>query len=65
MVEQSDSPCSSDHNEYPDPLQIAVSAQARLSSPEKANISWKRKVQTNPEEKKSNMCGSPKCILVG
>ena len=58
MAEQSDSPCSSDHDEYSDPLQIAASAGARLITPGKANISWKRKVQTNPEEKKSNVHGS-------
>ena len=58
MAEQSDSPCSSDHDEYSDPLQIAASAGARLSTPEKAIISQKRKVQTNPEEKKSNVRGS-------
>ena len=58
MAEQSDSPCSSDHDEYSDPLQIAASAGARLSTPEKANISRKRKVQTNPEEKKRNVRGS-------
>ena len=58
MVEQSDSPCSSDHDEYSDPLQIAASAGARLITPGKANISRKRKVQTNPEEKKSNVRGS-------
>ena len=49
--DRSDSPCSSDHDEYSDPLQIAASAGARLSTPEKANISGKRKVQPNPEEK--------------
>ena len=38
----SDSPCFSDHNEYSDPLQIAASAGARLSTPEKANISRKK-----------------------
>ena len=58
MAEQSDNRCSSDHNEYSDPLQIAASAGARLSTPEKANISRKKKVQTNPEEKKSNVRGS-------
>ena len=58
MAEQSDSPCSSDHDEYSDPLQIAASAGARLITPGKANISWKRKVLTNPEEKKSNVRGS-------
>ena len=58
MAEQSDSPCSSDHDEYSDPLQIAASAGARLSTPEKANIFRKRRVQTNPEEKKRNVRGS-------
>ena len=53
VAEQSNSPCSSDHDEYSDPLKIAASAEARLSTPEKANISRKRIVQTNPEEKKS------------
>ena len=38
MAEQSDSPCSSDHDEYSDPLQIAARAGARLSTPEKAII---------------------------
>ena len=45
-------------NIHADPLQIAASAGARLSTPEKAIISRKRKVQTNPEEKKSNVRGS-------
>ena len=48
---------ASDHNEYSDPLQIAASAGARLSTPEKADISRKKKVQTNPEEKKSKVRG--------
>ena len=38
MAEQSDSPYSSDHDEYSDPLQIAARAGARLCTPEKAII---------------------------
>ena len=49
---------NSHHDEFSDPFQIAASAGARLSTPEKANTSRKRKVQTNPEEKKSNVRGS-------
>ena len=41
-----------------DPLEVAASAGARLSTPEKASISRKRKVQTNPAEKKRNVRGS-------
>ena len=58
MAELNDSPCSSDHDEYSDPLEIAASAGARLSTPEKAGISRQRKVQTNPAEKKRNVRGS-------
>ena len=47
MVEPSDNPCSSEDDEYSDPLEVAASAGAGLSSPEKASISRKRKVQTN------------------
>ena len=45
-------------DEYSDPLEVAASAGARLSTPEKASISRKRKVQTNPAEKKRNVRGS-------
>ena len=58
MAELNDSPCSSDHDECSDPLEIAASAGARLSTPEKAGISRQRKVQTNPAEKKRNVRGS-------
>ena len=47
MAEPSDNPCSSEDDEYSDPLEVAASAGAGLSSPEKASISRKRKVQTN------------------
>ena len=53
-----DSPCSSDHDEYSDLLEIAASAGARLSTTEKAGISRQRKVQTNPEKRKRNVRGS-------
>ena len=49
---------SSEDDEYSDPLEVAASAGARLSTPEKASISRKRKVQTNPAEKKRNVLGS-------
>ena len=60
MAEPSDYLCSSssEDDEYSDPLEVAVSAGARLSTPEKASTSRKRKVQTNPAEKKSNVRGS-------
>ena len=60
MAEPSDYPCSSssEDDEYSDPLEVAASAGARLSTPEKVSISRKRKVQTNPAEKKSNVRGS-------
>ena len=60
MAEPSDYSClsSSKDDEYSDPLEVAASAGARLSTPEKASISRKRKVQTNPAEKKSNVRGS-------
>lgn len=38
-----------------DPLEVAASAGATLSTPEKASISRKRKVQTNAAEKKRNV----------
>ena len=60
MAEPSDYPClsSSEDDEDSDPLEVAASAGARLSTPEKASISRKRKVQTNPAEKKRNVRGS-------
>ena len=60
MAEPSDYPCSSssEDDEYTDPLEVAASAGARLSTPEKASISRKRKVRTNPAEKKRNVRGS-------
>lgn len=60
MAEPSDYPClsSSEDDEYSDPLELAASAGARLSTPEKPSISWKRKLQTNPAEKKRNVHGS-------
>ena len=42
MAELNFSPCSSDHDEYPDPLEIAASAGARLCTPEKAGTSRRR-----------------------
>ena len=45
-------------DEYSDPLEEAASAGARLSVPEKSSISRKRKVPTNPAEKKRNVRGS-------
>ena len=42
MAEASDNSCSSEDDEYSDPLEEAASAGARLSVPEKANISRKR-----------------------
>ena len=67
MAEPSGNSCSSEDDEYSDPLEVAASAGARLSTPEKASISRKRKVQTNPAEKKRNVGGSvdPKlCVFV-
>ena len=58
MAEPSDYSSSSEDDEYSDPLEVAASAGARLSTPEKASISRKRKVQTNPAEKKRNVRGS-------
>ena len=58
IAEVNDSPCSSDHDEYSDPLEITASAGARLSTTEKAGISRQRKVQTNPEKRKRNVRGS-------
>ena len=59
MAEPSDYSCSSssEDDEYSDPLEVAASAGARLSTPEKAIIFRKRKVQTNPAEKKRNVRG--------
>ena len=59
MAEPSGYSCSSlsEDDEYSDPLEVAASAGARLSTPEKAIISRKRKVQTNPAEKKRNVRG--------
>ena len=69
MVEPGDYPCLSEDDEYSDPLEVAASAGARLSTPEKAGISQKRKVQTNPGKKKRNVRGSwisrSKCVRVG
>ena len=44
MAEPSDNPCSSssEDDEYSDPLEVAASAGARLSTLEKASISRKR-----------------------
>ena len=39
MAEASDNSCSSEDDEYSDPLEEAASAGARLSVPEKASIS--------------------------
>ena len=58
MAELNDSPCSSDHDEYSDPLEIAASAGARLSTPEKAGISRQRNVKANQANKKRNVRGS-------
>ena len=59
MAEASDNySCSSEDDEYSDSLEEAASAGARLSVPEKASISRKRKVPTNPAEKKRNVRGS-------
>ena len=44
MAEMDDSPCSSDLDEYLDPLKIAASAVARLSTPERYGTSRQRKV---------------------
>ena len=45
MAEPSNNPCSSSSkdDEYSDPLEVAASARARLNTPEKASILWKRK----------------------
>ena len=60
MAKPSAYPCSSssEDDEYSDPLEVAASAGARLSTPEKASISRKRKVQTTPAEKMRNVRGS-------
>ena len=44
MAEPSNNPCSSSSkvDEYSDPLEVAASARARLNTPEKASILWKR-----------------------
>lgn len=52
MAELNDSPCSSDHDEYSDPLEIAASAGARLRTPENAGISRQRKVQMSHERQR-------------
>ena len=44
MAEMDDSPYSSDLDEYLDPLEIAASAAARLSTPERDDTSRQRKV---------------------
>ena len=48
MAEPSDYSCSSssEDDEYSDPLEVASSAGARLSTPEKASISRKRNKRT-------------------
>ena len=55
LLEPSDHSSLSEDDEYSDPLEVAASAGARLSTPEKASISRKMKVQTNPAEKKRNV----------
>ena len=42
MAEPSDNPCSSEDDEYSDPLELADSAGARLSTPGKASFPRKR-----------------------
>lgn len=51
---------SSDSGEegHSDPLKVAIEAGARLSTPAKAAISRKRKVQSNPAEKERNVRGT-------
>ena len=48
MAEPSGYSCSSssEDDEYSDPLEVAASAGARLSTPEKASISRKRNKRT-------------------
>ena len=48
MAEPSDYSCSSssEDDEYSDPLEVAASAEARLSTQEKASISRKRNKRT-------------------
>ena len=58
LLEPSDHSSSREDDEYSDPLEVAANAGARLSTPEKASISRKREVQTNPAEKKRNRHGS-------
>ena len=55
MAEPSDYSSSSEDDEYSDPLEVAASAGVRLGTPEKASISRKIKVQTNPAEKKRHV----------
>ena len=52
-----DSSVSGDEG-HSDPFRVAAEAGARLSTPAKAAISRKRKVQTKPIEKKQNVCGT-------
>ena len=58
MAELRNNSCSSEDDEYSDPLEVAASAGARLSTPEKVSVSRKRKVKTNPAEKERNVRGS-------
>ena len=58
MAELRNNSCSSEDDEYSDPLEVAASAGARLSTPEKVSVSRKRKVQTNAAEKERNVRGS-------
>ena len=58
MAEPRGNPWSSEDDEYSDHLEVAASSGARLSTPEKVSVSRKRKVQTNPAEKKRNLRGS-------
>ena len=57
MAEPSNNPCSSEDDEYSDPLEVAASAGTKLSTPEKVSVSRKRKVKTNPAEKERNVRG--------
>jgi hypothetical protein len=60
MADNSTSSLSSNNSENQsseeNPLEIA--AVSRLSTPDKANISRQRKVQTNPAGKTKNICGT-------
>ena len=51
--------CSSESGEEDpsNPLTVTTEARARPSTPERAAVSRKRKVQTNPAEKKQNVRG--------